>query len=47
MINALLVTKMMIIKLNHLYIRKIHEAGSDHICWVVILVVSVLKKDEN
>ena len=26
---------------------KIPKAGSDHICWSVILIESVLKKDEN
>ena len=26
---------------------KIPKAGSDHVCWSVILIESVLKKDEN
>ena len=29
------------------HIRKMHEAGSNHICFLVISIDSVPKKDEN
>ena len=37
----------MVMRLQIFIVNAIYEASSNYICWLVILIHSILKKDEN
>ena len=37
----------MVMRLQIFIVNTIYEASSNYICWLVILIHSILKKDEN